>query len=124
MVKVVVLATWLNAVLAWDSAGEVELESVPLAPVSEAEPLSPSPPEPPLGEEPGALLSSGETSVDDAGADASEIGSVIVVVIPPGWVDVRVLIAVDATLAPGLNPEAAVPDPDGAIDVPLPPGTG
>ena len=70
----------------------------------------------------GALLPWGETSVEK---DAkSEAGTVIVIVAPPGWVEVRVLIKVDATLAPGPYPEAAVPDPDGAIAVPLPPGTG
>ena len=68
------------------------------------------------------MLPSGETSVDD---DAkSEAGTVIVIVAPPGCVEVKVLNEVDATLAPGPYPEAAVPDPEAAIPVPLPPGTG
>ena len=68
------------------------------------------------------MLPSGETSVEE---DArSEAGTMIVVVGPPGWVEVRVCIEVDATLAPGPYPEAAVPDPEGAITVPLPPGMG
>jgi len=54
----------------------------------------------------------------------SEAGTTIVVVDPPGCVEVRVLIEVDATLEPGPYPEAAVPDPEGAIAVPLPPGIG
>ena len=58
---------------------------------------------------------------DDAKSGA---GTVIVMVAPPGCVEVKVLNEVDATLAPDPYPEAAVPDPEAAIPVPLPPGTG
>ena len=43
---------------------------------------------------------------------------------PPGRIEVKVSINIDATLVPDLDSEAAVPEPEGAIAVPLPPGTG
>jgi hypothetical protein len=119
---VLVAALWLTLVPVSESAIEVELTSLLGIPVPDGEMLVLLPPGTSYGGPAGALLPCGEISVeDDAVSDA---GTVIVIVTPPGCVDVSVCIEVDTTLAPGPNPEAAVPEPEAAIDVPLPPGTG
>jgi hypothetical protein len=121
-IVLVAAALWLTLVPVSESAIEVELTSLLGKPVPDGEMLVLFPPGTSYGGAAGALLPCGEIAVDDDAV--SEAGIVIVIVTPPGCVDVSVCIEVDATLAPGPNPEAAVPEPEGAIDVPLPPGTG
>jgi hypothetical protein len=119
---VLVAALWLTLVPVSESAIEVELTSLLGTPVPDGEMLVLLAPGTSYGGAAGALLPCGEMSVEDE--PVSDAGTVIVIVTPPGCVDVSVCIEVDATLAPGPNPEAAVPEPEAAIDVPLPPGTG
>ena len=122
VMTLVAVVPGLRDVAVSESTIEVELTSLsPISVPDGEEMLVLFPPETP-GAEPGALLPSGDTSVEE---DArSEAGTVIVVVGPPGCVEVRVRIEVDATLEPVPYPEAAVPDPEGAREVPFPPGTG
>jgi hypothetical protein len=119
---VLVAALWPTLVPVSESAIEVDLTSLLRAPVPDGEMLVLFPPGTLYGGAAGALLPCGEISVEDE--PVSDAGTVIVIVTPPGCVDVSVCIELDATLAPGPNPEAAVPEPEAAIDVTLPPGTG